>query len=56
MVGWNMIWKMRDREKGKKRADLSGLSALKRRTIFPNGRTMNVSRLIGIVGNVSLFT
>ena len=41
---------------GGERGDLSGLSALKRRTIFPIGRTMKVSRLIGTAANVSLPT
>ena len=36
--------------------DLSGLSALKRRTMLPIGRTMKVSRLIGTAGKVSLPT
>lgn len=36
--------------------NLSGLSALKRRTMFPIGRTIKVSRLIGTGGNVSLAT
>ena len=36
--------------------DLSGLSALKRRRIFPIGRTIIVSRLMGTAGSVSLPT
>lgn len=36
--------------------DLSGLSALKRRTMLPIGRTMKVSRLIGTAGKVSFPT
>lgn len=43
------------RHRGMK-GDLSGLSALKRKTIFPIGLTMKVSRLIGIAANVSLPT
>ena len=38
------------------RYDLSGLSALKRRTMLPIGRTMKVSRLIGTAGKVSFPT
>ena len=45
---WRMKWR---KCKGE---DLSGLSALKRSTMLPFGRTMNVSRLIGVVGSVSL--
>lgn len=38
------------------KGDLSGLSALKRRRIFPIGRTIIVSRLMGTAGSVSLPT
>ena len=38
------------------KGDLSGLSALKRRTMFPIGRTIIVSRLMGTAGSVSLPT
>ena len=43
-------------EVGGMEGDLSGLSALKRRTMLPIGRTMKVSRLIGTAGKVSLPT
>ena len=36
--------------------DLSGLSARKRRTMFPPGRTMRVSRRIGTLGKVTFPT
>ena len=39
-----------------RKGDLSGLSALKRKTILPIGRTIKVSRLIGTAANVSLPT
>lgn len=51
--GWN------DEEGGRAggtKGDLSGLSALKRKTIFPIGFTMRVSRLMGTAANVSLPT
>ena len=38
----------------KGKGDLSGLSALNRRTMFPIGCTINVSLFIGTAANVSL--
>ena len=49
--------KKKKKKKGEERErDLSGLSALKRRTIFPFARTQIVSLRIGLTGNVSLWT
>lgn len=42
--------------RGRGKGDLSGLSALNLRTMFPIGRTIKVSRLIGTAANVSLPT
>ena len=40
--------------RGRGKGDVSGLSALNLRTMFPIGRTIKVSRLIGTAANVSL--
>lgn len=47
-------WDVGRGEVARGRGDLSGLSALKRRTILPIGRTIKVSRLIGTAANFSL--
>ena len=44
------------RTRGMGREDLSGLSARKRMTMLPLGRTIKVSRRIGVAGRVSLAT